>query len=102
MNRRFLIRVTLFACLYYLVFLSVKGLIFLFSHVPPGSLNLSWAISLLGGIQHVLAWPRPLLRQLWPGESSPAMLNIFLQIVNCLLWGLALAGLKSFLARARK
>ena len=72
MNWSFIRRVALFAGLYYVAVLLLHGLIFLFSHVPPSAARLDWLILRLGELQSLLAWPRPWLRRLWPGETTPA------------------------------
>jgi len=102
MNRQFLRSVVLYALLYYLVLLALDAVIFLLSHIPPKAVNLDFLILKFGGLESLLLWPRSLLRRLWPGESTPTVLNYFLSALNCLLWGLALASLKSFWTRVKK
>jgi hypothetical protein len=102
MNRPFIRRVVLYALLYYVVLLALDAVIFLLSHVPPRAVNLDFVILKFGAVERFLLWPRSLMRRLWPGESTPTTLNYFLSALNCLLWGLALAGLKSLWTRVKK
>ena len=100
MNGRFFRQVLIFAIGYYLFLLLWGGIIFLLSHIPPPALNLDGLLLRMGPIQSALVWPRALLRKLWPGERTPAILNYILPVMNCLFWGLALAGLKKLLRRS--
>ena len=102
MNRQFLRRVVLYALFYYVVLLALDAVIFLLSHIPPKAVNLDFLILKLGGLETLLRWPRSLLRHLWPGESTPTALNHLLSALNCLLWGLTLASLKTLWIRAKK
>src|SRR6202040_195189 len=102
MNRQFIRRVVLYALLFYVVLLALAAVIFLLSHIPPKAVNLDFLILKFGGLETLLLWPRSLLRRLWPGESTPTVLNYLLSALNCLLWGLALAGLKTFWTRIQK
>ena len=102
MNRQFIRRVALYALLYYVVLLALDAIIFLLSHIPPRAVNLDFLILKFGGLETLLLWPRSLLRRLWPGESTPTVLNYLLSALNCLLWGFALAGLKTFWTRIQK
>ena len=102
MNRPFIRRVVLYALLYYVVLLALDAVIFLLSHIPPKAVNLDFLILKFGGVESLLLWPRSLLRRLWPGESTPTALNYLLSALNCLLWGLALAGLKTLWTQAKK
>ncbi len=102
MNRQFIRRAVLYALLYYVVLLALGVVIFLLSHIPPKAVNLDFLILKFGGVESLLLWPRSLLRRLWPGESTPTALNYLLSGLNCLLWGLALAGLKTLWTQAKK
>jgi hypothetical protein len=102
LNRRFIKQALLFAVLYYVAVLALEGIIFGLSHIPPKAINLYMLILRLGDVEKILAWPRVLLRKLWPGESTPAILNHLLSVLNCLLWGLGLAGTKALWTHARK
>jgi len=102
MNRRFARQVILFALLYYLAFVALDGVIFLFSHVPPKAVNLDGLILPLFAAERILAWPRLILRWLWPGESTPACLNLVMTVLNCLIWGLTLASLKALWTKAQR
>ena len=92
----------LFALFYYLAFLALDGVIFLMSHVPPRVINLDDILLKLGDVERFLAWPRILLRKLWPGETIPETINSLLAVLNALIWGGILAGLKRFWDNARK
>ena len=102
MNRPFIRRVVLYALLYYVLLLALNAVIFLLSHIPPKAVNLDFLILKFGEVERILLWPRSLLRRLWPGESTPTALNYLLSGLNCLLWGLALSGLKTFWTQVRK
>jgi hypothetical protein len=102
MGRTFIQRVLLFAFFYYAFFLALDALIFLLSHVPPSAANLDSLILSLGEVEAFLTWPRLFMRYLWPGESTPTALKYLLPFLNCLIWGLLLAGLKELWNRARK
>lgn len=101
MNRR-TVQVLVFSVFYFLVLELLDGLIFLLSHVPPKAANLDGLILKFYAVERLLAAPRGLLRSLWPWESTPPGFNILLTILNCLLWGLFLTGLKTLWTRARK
>lgn len=102
MSRPFVKQVVLFAVLHYLVFISLEGVIFLLSHVPPKAVNLDGLVVTLFNAERILAAPRALLRWLWPSEHTPSLLNWALTALNSLVWGLALAGLKCFWSKARQ
>jgi hypothetical protein len=102
MNRTFILRVLLCAFFYYLAFLALDGVLFLLSHIPPKAVNLDALIVRLVEVEEFLAWPRVFLRHLWPGESTPTAFNYVLPLLNCLVWGLLLAGLKAVWSNARK
>ena len=102
MTRSFAQRVLVFAFVYYAFFLLLDGAIFLLSHVPPSAVNLDGVILFLGDAEEFLALPRVLLRRLWPGESTPTALNFVLTFVNCILWGLVLASVKSLWENLRR
>jgi hypothetical protein len=102
MKWRFIRQVILCAFLYGVVCVALNGLIFLLSHIPPGALNFDKVILKLGGLARFLAWPRILLRHLWPGEATSSIFNFILSGVNCLLWGLAIAGVKNLWVTLRK
>jgi hypothetical protein len=101
-NRRFLKQVLLFALLYYLVFFALDGVIFLLSHVPPKAMNLDPLLLKLANVEQFLVWPRLLLRWLWPGETTPGIFNYILPVLNALVWGAVLAGLKGLWDKARQ
>jgi hypothetical protein len=101
MNRRFARQAILFALLYYLAFVALDDVIFLLSHVPPKAMNLDRLIFPLFVAERILAWPRLVLRWLWPGESTPACFNLVMTVLNCLVWGLALASLKALWTKVR-
>ena len=73
---------------------SVDGVIYLAAHIPPKVVNLDAPIQGLQWVYEVLRAPRFVLRRLWPTESSPLWLNWPLAILNSLVWGTGLAGLK--------
>jgi len=101
-SRRFLKLVILFSLLHFLVMVSVDGVIFLAAHMPPKAVNLDAPIRALQWVYEILRAPRSVLRWLRPGESSPLWLNWLLTILNSLLWGLGLAGLRILWTKARK
>jgi hypothetical protein len=74
---------------------SADGVIFLAAHVPPKAVNLDAPIRALQWVYEILRAPRSVLRWLWPGEGSPLWLNWLLTILNSLVWGTGLAGLRN-------
>jgi hypothetical protein len=100
-KRSALIRVAAFALLHYLVLLLIGGAIFLASHFPPKAVNLDPLILALFNAEFILTAPRKFLLWLWPGETTPGLLSIVTVILNSLLWGAALAGLRWLWVRAR-
>ncbi|EEF57546.1 hypothetical protein [Pedosphaera parvula] len=101
MNQRLLKQVILFGLLYYVVYLCLNGLIILLSHIPPKAFNLDPLILALYNIEVLLAWPRFLLRRLWPAASNPPFFGIILTVVNCLVWGWLLTGFKALWTKVR-
>ena len=101
MNRPFLKRLVAFGLLYGLLVLVLHLAIFLVSHVPPGAVNLDGLILALLRVEHLLAAPRFLLRKLWPRETTPTGLNLCIRVLNCAIWGAALAGLKLLWTKLR-
>ena len=91
-----------FGLLYYLVLLVLHGVIFMVGHIPPAAVNLDGLVLGLYRVEHVLAAPRFMLRRLWPGETTPALLSLLLTILNCLIWGITLAGLNALWKKARQ
>jgi hypothetical protein len=77
-----------------MLMVSADGVIFLAAHVPPKAVDLDAPIRGLQTGYEILRAPRLVLRWLWPGESSPLWLNWLLTILNSLVWGVGLAGLK--------
>jgi hypothetical protein len=102
MNRSLPRQVILFGLLYYLVFLALDALIYLLSHVPPKAVDLNSLVLFLFDLERVLAGPKAFLRRLWPGESTPRYLNLLVTFLNCVVWGLGLAGLRRLWIKARK
>jgi hypothetical protein len=90
-----------FGLLYYLALLVLHLAIFMVSHIPPAAVNLDGLVLVLYRVEHVLAAPRFLLRRLWPGETTPALLNLLLTVFNCLIWGCCLASLAAFWRKMR-
>ena len=102
MKLDFLKQIVLVAVLFYAFNLLLSGAIFLFIHIPTEAVNLDWFILSLGAISRALGAPRRALRWLWPGETTPAVFTYLLPLLNCLLWGFFLAGLRVLWIRARK
>lgn len=94
MNRRFFKLVILFALLHYLFLISLAGVIYLVSHVPPKAVNLDGLILALARVEDFLVAPRRMFLSLWPGESTPRGLAWLLTALNSVLWGFGLASLK--------
>src|SRR5262245_12700196 len=99
--RSFLKFAVLFALLHYLVLLGLEGGTFLLAHLPTSVLRLDVVILGLTKLIHVLRWPRLVLTAMWPGETSPGFFNLALTILNSVVWGIGLAGLKSLWSRVR-
>jgi len=94
-SRRALVKMAvLFALLHYLTLLLLSGLIFLLSHIPPKAINLDNVILILHSAQGILVAPRRFLLWLWPGEFTPEWLSLTTTVLNSVVWGGALAGLK--------
>jgi hypothetical protein len=102
MKRPFMRQVFLFALLYFLASLLLDSIILILSHIPPRVFNLDALLLALGGVERFFAWPRLLLRRLWPGERTPALFNHAALAANCLVWGMLLAGLRRIWIQARK
>jgi hypothetical protein len=102
MNSRFIKQTLLFAVIYYFLMLALGVVILILSHIPPGLMNLDWVILKIGVIREILGWPRPLLRRLWPAETTPAAVNLLATVMTCLIWGFALSGVKTLWTRAKK
>ena len=102
MKRPFLRQVFLFTFLFFLGSLLLNTLIFFLSHIPPKAINLDGLLLALVTLQRLFAWPRVLLRLLWPGENTPPLFYNAAFVVSCLTWGLLLAGLKKIWTAARK
>jgi hypothetical protein len=101
MKSGFLRHTAYFAVLYYFSLLFLGFVILILSHIPPAAMNLDWLILKIGVLREILGWPRPLLRRLWPAETTPAAVNYLAAFLTCLIWGFALSGLASFFT-ARK
>jgi len=102
MSRRFLKLVVLFSLLHCLVLLGLDAAIFLLSHLPTGVLHLDNLIVALTHLHQWLRVPRTVLSHLWPGEYLPRLAGLMLTVVNSLIWGILLAGLKLIWAKARE
>jgi hypothetical protein len=102
MNRRFLGQVLLGAVIYYFVMVFLGAVIFILSHIPPAAVNLDWLVLKVAALREILGWPRPWLRRLWPGETTPAAVNFLARILTCLIWGFALSGARTLWSRVRK
>src|SRR5882724_11287467 len=100
-RRSALIRVLAFALLHYLVLLLMAGAIFLASHFPPKVVNLDPLILALFNAESILTAPRKFLLWLWPGETTPGLLSMLTMLLNSLIWGAVLAGLRWLWVRAR-
>ena len=87
-----------YSALFYLFVLLLRGLVFLFSHVPAAS-ALDRVVLGLVSVEGVLMAPKNFLRWLWPAQATPAFLNLTLTILNSLLWGIALNVLTKFLRK---
>ena len=96
-----LAQVAAFALLHYLVLISLAGIIFLASHVPPKAANLDGVILVLFQVESVLSAPRKFLLWLVPGETTPALLSTSTVILNSLIWGAALATGRSLWVKVR-
>src|SRR5262245_2721404 len=100
--RSFLKFTILFAVLHYLVLLGLEGGTFLLAHLPTSVLHLDVVILGLTKLIQVLRWPRLLMTAMWPGEATPGFLNLVLTILNSVVWGIGLVGLKSLWSRMRR
>ena len=101
MSRSFLKFAILFALLHWLVLLGFEAGTFLLAHLPTSVLKLDFLILGLSRLIQVLRWPRLVLMAMLPGESTPGFLNLALTILNSLIWGVGLAGLKVVWAKMK-
>jgi hypothetical protein len=101
MTRSFLKWTVLFAVLHYLVLLALSAGIFLLAHLPTSVLHLDVVIIGLTKVSQLLRGPRLLLMAVVPGETTPSLLNLVMTVINSLIWGVALASLKSLLSKLR-
>ena len=99
-RRRKLRSLLLWALLHFMIVLTLGGLIFFSSHVPPKAVNLDGLIRALVWIENILLAPRKALLWLWPGESTPPGLGFLLTLVNSLAWGAVLAWTRAFWRKA--
>jgi hypothetical protein len=102
MSPRFIKQALLFAVVYYFAMVTLGGMIFLLSHIPPAPMNLDAIILKVTALREILGYPRPWLRRLWPGETTPAAVNFLCAWMTCLIWGFALSGVKTLWSRAKK
>jgi hypothetical protein len=79
--------IMLFTALHYLLLLILDSVVFLFAHFPPALLDLSPLVIGITYLQQFLNLPRILLRHIWFSEVTPGWLNLFLLIVNSLVFG---------------
>ncbi len=87
------VRVALLCGILHFVLLGLlAGLLFLLSHIPPRAANLDPLILFFQWIYDILYLPIATVRWLWPGESSPWLLNIMARIGGSAMVGLAGAG----------
>jgi hypothetical protein len=102
MNRRFLTQMILFALLYYLVFLTLDGLIHLLSLVPPRAVNLNSLVLILFSLSTFS--PRQIFfcAGSGPVKAHPVFFNPLVTFSNCLVWGLALAGSRKLWIKVQK
>ena len=94
MSRNFLKFAILFGVIHFFVLLGLEATTFLLAHLPTRVLQLDLLIIGLSLLILVLRWPRLVLMAVWPGETTPSFLNIALTILNSLIWGFGLAGVK--------
>lgn len=89
-----LVRLAAFwAFLHFVVLALMSGLIFLLAHVPPKAVNLDSLILATHWVYGVFYSPIAFLRWLWPGESSPWVLNVLLRAAGSALVGAVIAAL---------
>jgi hypothetical protein len=94
-----MVRIAGLAVLHFLALKFADLVLFLFTHLPPAAIQIDGLIRIALIPYRILLFPRPQIRQLWPGESTPSWLNIACAIAASVLWGIALAAL---LAARRK
>ena len=101
MSRSFLKFAILFGVLHWLVLIGLEAGAFLLAHLPTSVLRLDFPILGLTKLIQVLRWPRLVLMAVWPGETTPGFLHLTLTILNSLIWGIGLAGLKVLWSKMR-
>lgn len=84
-----------FALLHFLALNLLAGVTYILVHLPTSVLPLDPLILFLERLHRLLWFPRDLLRWLWPGERTPALLNWVLVVVHSLCWGVILTGLRN-------
>jgi len=100
-KKNLLIPIVAFSLLHYLVLISLAGIIFLASHVPPKAAHLDGLILVLFQAESVLSAPRKFLLWLAPGETTPVLLSLSTAVLNSLIWGIALAAGRSLWVKIR-
>ncbi len=99
--KRFILQTILFGLAQYLAYQCLEGIVFLLAHFPPRVVSLDGLIVALTGIERLLIGPKLFFRWLWPGQSTPAGLNIALTIINSLVWGAAWAAWRNWKQRQK-
>ncbi len=100
-QRAFSHPVVWFALLHLLLLNLLAGGVFLLAHLPPSVLPLDPAILFLERGHRLLWFPRDLLRWLWLGERTPALLNWALLGLHSLCWGVFLTVLRDVWRKVR-
>lgn len=100
MKNRWVRSVLLWAVAHIACLVLLDNFIFLLSHLP-NVINLDGVILFLTSVHQILKAPRRVLRWLWPGETTPWLINLLLPVANSLVWGAALAGLQRLKQRRR-
>src|ERR1043166_9165878 len=93
--------VILVSFVHYAGLLLLTLLVFLASHVPPKAVNLESVVLALFRGETILTGPRKIMLWLWPGENTPGLLSFLATVLNSLLWGCVLAGLRYLWKKVR-
>ncbi len=91
LERPFTRTAALWAVLHFVMLGLLAGLLYLLIHIPPKAANLDPLILAAQWVADVIYFPILALRWLWPGESSPWLLNVLTRLGGSVVFGLGIA-----------
>jgi len=98
-GRRWAKPVFWFAIAHFVAWSALAGTIFLLSHIPPKAVNLDTLILGLVRVEDVFVYPRKWILAGWPGERTPSLLPLCATVLNSIVWGAVLAGVRAVSSR---